>query len=290
MKVDFFIVGAPKAGTTSLYHYLNQHPSIEMSRIKEPNFFSSTSIKESGTYYNSTIVDNYEDYHLLFNSKNKGVLFGEASVSYLFYNDVANKIKKYNPASRIIIVLRNPIERAFSHYLMDYRLGLVTQRFENIVNSFQENIGNKNYLYQQYIQSGKYSEQVLSYINKFRRDHVLIIDYNKFTQDKHKIVKDIYSFLEVDADYSADLTINYNKFMISSYRIVNWFYSIRFIRKIIAFLLPDSCISYIKNQFFIFDFKPDMSLHTREKLKNIFREDIIKLSNILNKDFTKWLK
>ena len=114
MKVDFFIVGAPKAGTTSLYHYLNQHPAIEMSRIKEPNFFSSKSLKESGTYYRSIIVDNQEDYHSLFNLGNEGVLFGDASVSYLFYNDVANKIKNYNHLAKIIIVLRNPIERAFS--------------------------------------------------------------------------------------------------------------------------------------------------------------------------------
>ena len=287
MKVDFFIVGAPKAGTTSLYHYLNQHPEIEMSKVKEPNYFSSKSIKDQGTYYNSNIVDNHMEYHSLFNLDNKTALFGEASVSYLFYHDVPAKIKKYNESSKIIIVLRNPVERAFSHYLMDYRLGLVSQEFRNIINTLKESRDN-NLFYQQYIELGKYSEQVLRYINEFGIDNVLIIDYDNFKYNNKKVVQDIYSFLGVDVYFSPDFSVNFNKFILPN-KLIYRFYSIRLIRKLITAFLPVSMQVYIRRNFFLSN-KPLMSMKTRNQLKEVFKEDIIKLSKILDKDFKKWLR
>jgi len=84
MKVDFFIVGAPKAGTTSLYYYLNEHPEIEMSSQKESDYFSDAAIQEQGMYYGKNRIDTEEKYKGLFNTKKKDVIFGEGSVSYLF--------------------------------------------------------------------------------------------------------------------------------------------------------------------------------------------------------------
>ena len=103
MKVDFFIVGAPKAGTTSLYHYLNEHLEIEMSSQKEPNYFSDEALKRQGMYYRKNRIDNLEKYHDLFT--NKAVkLRGEASVSYLFYDDVPQKIKDYIVVNKIELI------------------------------------------------------------------------------------------------------------------------------------------------------------------------------------------
>ena len=102
MKVDFFIVGAPKAGTTSLYHYLNEHLEVEMSSQKEPDYFSDYALQEQGMYYGKNRIDNINKYHGLF-TPNAVKLRGEASVSYLFYNDVPQKIKNYNQKSKIII-------------------------------------------------------------------------------------------------------------------------------------------------------------------------------------------
>ena len=96
MKVDFFIVGAPKAGTTSLYHYLNEHPQIEMSSQKEPDYFSDAAIQKQGIYYGKNRIDTEEKYNTLFNTQKNDILFGEGSVSYLFYKNVASDIKKYN--------------------------------------------------------------------------------------------------------------------------------------------------------------------------------------------------
>ena len=96
MKVDFFIVGAPKAGTTSLYHYLNEHLEVEMSSQKEPDYFSDDALQEQGMYYGKNRIDTLDKYNNLFVNP-QAKLRGEGSVSYFFYDDVPNKIKKYNP-------------------------------------------------------------------------------------------------------------------------------------------------------------------------------------------------
>ena len=164
MKVDFFIVGAPKAGTTSLYHYLSEHPQIEMSSQKEPDYFSDKAINEQGMYYGKNRVNTLDKYESLFVQK-ESVVYGEASVSYLFYENVPEDIKKYNPNAKIIIMLRNPIERAFSHYLMDYRLGLISDSFENVLAKISKH-KNAHLFYQQYIEVSKYAKQIQRYLAK----------------------------------------------------------------------------------------------------------------------------
>ena len=135
MKVNTFIVGAPKAGTTSLHYYLQQHPEVCMSAIKEPNFFTAANV--SDLYYDVDPILNEDDYHLIFSDLKKKVV-GEASVSYLYYPLIADKIFEYNPKAKIIILLRNPVQRAFSHYLMDKRLGLCNVSLLEVIENPQK--------------------------------------------------------------------------------------------------------------------------------------------------------
>ena len=130
MKVNTFIVGAPKAGTTSLHFYLQQHPDVCMSEIKEPNYFTAQEVVK--LYYDVSPVNSEDWYHSIFTKPTRKVI-GEGSVSYLFYPEVAQKIYNYNPEARILIILRNPVQRAFSHYLMDFRLGLCNISLEEIL-------------------------------------------------------------------------------------------------------------------------------------------------------------
>ena len=144
MKVDFFIVGAAKSGTTSLYYYLNEHPEIEMSTQKETDFFSDSAIQKQGLYYGENRINTLEKYHNLFPTTQEKK-YGEASVSYLFYEDVPEKIKAYNSKGKIIIMLRNLVDRAFSHYLMDYRLGLISSTLEEVIECKSYNKKSKSF-------------------------------------------------------------------------------------------------------------------------------------------------
>ena len=110
------------------------------------------SLQKQGLYYGKNRISSMEQYHALFE---KSKVVGEASVSYLFYDDVPNKIKAYNASAKIIIMLRNLYSRAFSHYLMDYRLGLINQSFESVLAEKNRSI-KQELFYQQFVRLGLY--------------------------------------------------------------------------------------------------------------------------------------
>ena len=285
MKVDFFIVGAPKSGTTSLYKYLDGHKEIEMSAIKEPDFFSKESIENFGSYYTSKCVKDVKAYHALFEKKD--LLNGEASVSYLFFEDVASKIKQYNNDAKIIIMLRNPVDRAFSHYLMDYRLGLVNTKFEDIV----LNHSNKDSLfYKQYIEVGKYSNQVKRYVKTFGLKNIHIINYEDFNCSVENEFEKVLSFLNINKSTLGHLNIKHNTFLEPKNKIIKYIYKINFIRTNISRFLSPNIASMTKKIFFKKESKPILKDSTRKTLTELFRSDIESLSRITKNDFSKWIK
>ena len=288
MKVDFFIVGAPKAGTTSLYHYLSEHPQVEMSSQKEPDYFSDKAIHEQGMYYAKNRVNTLDKYESLFVQK-ESVVYGEASVSYLFYENVAEDIKKYNPNAKIIIMLRNPIERAFSHYLMDYRLGLISDSFENVLAKISKH-KNAHLFYQQYIEVSKYSKQIQRYLDFFEKDSILFIDYEDLKINVSKTVDQVYNFLHISTEFAADINTKHNTFTMPKNKVIRLIYSFVFLRKILTFLFPTYLVKNIRVLLFKSDKKPELLKETRSLLKRIFNDDIKKLEEVLAKNYSKWIK
>ena len=288
MKADFFIVGAPKAGTTSLYHYLEEHPEIEMSSQKEPDYFSDIPLQKQGMYYGKNRINTLDKYESLFAQK-EGVIYGEGSVSYLFYENVAEDIKKYNPNAKIIIMLRNPIDRAFSHYLMDYRLGLVSDSFEDIINK-KSKYKNAHLFYQQYIEVSEYAKQIQRYCNVFSTDNLLLIDYEDFKEDVAGTVGLVYDFLKVSTEFTADINTKHNTFTMPKNKGIRFIYSFVFLRKILTFIFPKSLVKNIKGLLFKADKKPELLEETRNQLKQFFSDDVRKLGGVLGKDYSKWTK
>ena len=288
MKVDFFIVGAPKSGTTSLYHYLSEHPQVEMSSQKEPNYFSDKAIHNQGMYYVKNRVNTLDKYESLFAQK-ESVVYGECSVSYLFYENVAEDIKKYNPNAKIIIMLRNPIERAFSHYLMDYRLGLISDSFENIIAKKSKH-KNAHLFYQQYIKVSKYAKQIQRYLDFFEKENILFVDYEDFKKNGSEIVFQVYDFLNISTEFGANINTKYNAFKMPKNNGIRFIYSFVFLRKILTYLLPKYLVNNIIVFLFKVDTKPELSMETRSLLIKIFKDDIKKLEEILSNDYLKWIR
>ena len=289
MKVDFFIVGAPKAGTTSLYHYLNEHPEISMSSQKEPDYFSDADLQNYGMYYGKNRIDTIKKYHNLFDNNSESKLKGEASVSYLFYKNVPQKIKTYNPEAKIIIMLRNPIDRAFSHYLMDYRLGLVSDSFEDIIDHKSVN-KNEKLFYQQYIELSEYASQIKRYLDVFNNTKILFIEYEDLKMDVTSIIKKTYLFLGVNQFYDPDLTKKHNTYTMPKNSIIRFVYSFVILRNIASLFLPKNLVNRIRVVLFKNDKKPVLLEKTRSRLAQYFTNDITTLTKMLNKDFSRWIK
>ena len=127
---SFLIVGAQKSGTTSLYHYLSQHPQVFMSSVKEPNFFAfeGQQVDYRGpagqpASINLYSVTDWDDYQRLFADAGAAVALGEASTLYMAVPGTAERIRQRIPDVRIIAILRDPVDRAFSSYLHCRRTG-----------------------------------------------------------------------------------------------------------------------------------------------------------------------
>ncbi|NEO53881.1 MAG: sulfotransferase [Okeania sp. SIO3B5] len=138
---NFLMIGAPKAGTTSLYEYLKQHPQVYLSEIKEPHFFSFEGRTQgfndpSRANFIRKKVTKIEDYKKLFEEVKDEVAIGEASTSYIYIPEAVERIKKYVPDVKIIAILRNPADRAFSHYLQHRKNG--TEVFLDFADALKE--------------------------------------------------------------------------------------------------------------------------------------------------------
>ncbi|MBW8049686.1 MAG: sulfotransferase domain-containing protein [Cytophagales bacterium] len=289
MLPNFFIVGAPKAATTFLYHHLNQHPEIYMSREKEPNYFSFEEISEQNLfhYYNKKGFKTLEEYEILFNNVKNEKAIGEASVSYLFYPKVPQKIHQLVSNAKIIIILRDPIDRGFSHYLMDYRLGLVHLTFEEIV--FQRVRHEKLPIYhQQYIELGFYYEQVKRYLDTFGLENVKVFFQEDLKKDTEKVLTSLFTFLGVNPNFRSNFEEKQNVFEIPKNDIIQYFYNIRKLRKALKSIMPKFLISQAKVLLFHKGKKAQLNNATKTYLKFFYREDINKLAKLLNRNLKNW--
>ncbi|WP_353686678.1 sulfotransferase [Thermodesulfovibrio sp. 3462-1] len=202
---NFFIVGAQKAGTTSLYEYLKEHPEIYMSPVKEPHYFAKDLDYENmrrDMKRTTIFIRTLEEYLELFNGVKNEKAIGEASPSYLYSKVAAYEIKKFNPDAKVIMILRDPVERAYSHYLMNLRDGLTSEKdfIKEVLSDLKK--PKKGWgISHLYIELGLYYEQVKRYLDTFPKDNVKILLYEDFKLNTYEVIKDIFSFLGVENNF-----------------------------------------------------------------------------------------
>ncbi len=280
MKVNTFIVGAPKAGTTSLHFYLNQHPKICMSSVKEPNFFSAKEVEN--LYYGSEIINSSKDYNSLFDFNCK--INGDASVSYLYYPQVAKRIYEYNNDAKIIIMLRNPTQRLYSHYLMDKRLGYCSISLQEIYN----NRDKYPLFFQQFFSLGNYSHQIKNYEEFFDKSQILILLYDDLKSDTESLVNSVFSFLKVEK-INIDLQIK-NQMLTPSNALLSRLYKYKFSRKLSHLLFSDFLKNKIKKSFFISKTKQELAESELKMVSNYYEDEISNLEILINTDLSSWKK
>jgi len=221
-KPEFFIVGAAKAGTTALQQMLTTHPAIYMSPIKEPNYFynevaisdlrsglqnklknenAEQWIKDGmkGELWNAFLTDE-QLYKKLFENALSNQFCGEASVSYLYSTQAAKNIFEYNPNAKIIILLRNPTERAWSHFQMETKMKITTSNFHNEFNknkSLAHPIWGRDPVF---LSGGKYYEQVKRFLDVFPKEQLLIYRYEDYKNDAAKTINTILKFIGLNVE------------------------------------------------------------------------------------------
>ncbi len=299
---NFLIVGAAKSGTTSLYYYLKQHPEVYMCPVKEPRFITAQFLKFSlERKWESEIekkrVNNFQEYKRLFESAVHNNAIGEASPDNLYYyNDAIKYIKKYLGNIKVIIILRNPVERAFSHYTMCIRDSIEFLSFEDALEA-EDGRQKEGFEFSLLYKSvGLYYKQVKAYLDNFT--HVKVYLYDDLSNNALDLIKDAYKFLGVSDSFVPDINTKYNvsglprnKFIYNFLNSKNLFKSA--IKPVVSTLLSEkkrkNILEHLKAKCLKIE-KLKMNSETREFLINYYREDILNLQGLINRDLSLWLK
>ena len=296
---NFLIAGAAKSGTTSLYYYLKGHPEIYLSPVKEPCFFThqilelpQQGIGDEKKFY----IKTFEDYCRLFQGAEGKKAVGEASADSVYlYDKTIPIIKRILGDPAIIILLRNPVTRAFSAYLHLVRDNREPLSFEEGLAEEEDRIQRNWQCMWHYKIRGLYYGQVKAFMKAFSRVKVVLHDDLKKTP--MSVVKEVFEFLGVDTSYQpTDTATRYNTSGIPRFKSLNNLFLMknivqRSIRNTGSFMLTEDrwvkLRDTLRGKLLV---KTEMKPETRAYLQQYFREDILKLRELTGKDLSAWLK
>jgi len=283
---NFFIVGAAKAGTTSLYRYLEQHPQVYMPSLKEPNYFSRLG-ERNGPQRFVAAVNDQDTYLALFEGAAGYPAVGEASASYLGLEETADAIREQIPDARIIILLRDPIERAHSHYLMAVRSGLQRLPFHEVILKEREdpNVGwGANW--HRYLML--YYPGVKRYLDVFGPERVLVLLTEDLKRDPRVMIGEVAEFLGLDTGPVAEIDFaeDYNPYRAPRHRLaplVMGSNTLRFVAMDVL-RIPRPALRFLRDRtLWKRQEKPVLEPRSLEVLREIFENDISKLEALLDR-------
>jgi len=278
---NFFIVGAPKAGTTSIYEYIKNHPQIFMSSIKEPNYFSINILNENDQL---KPIRNKKKYLDLFKNIKNEKIIGEASPFYLSDHDAPKLIHDVAPTAKILISIRDPVEREFSHFLMHYVAGETVRTFHD---QLQIEIKNHQTSSEYFaLKHGMYYENIKRYLDIFDKNQVKIIIFEEFIRNTEKSLQSLFDFLNIDLSIPENVDQVYNQFALPRNQISSSIIRNQTLKKIVKNILPRRTSTYIYETFFVKKGykKPDMKNEDRELLVRFYENDVEKIKTLLGRE------
>jgi hypothetical protein len=192
----FFLRGAPKAGTTSLYEYCAEHPEVCMSRPKETGFFFEN-YEKGIDWFSETHFSHYQGEEAI----------GEASAGNMMHREVAPRIREHCPEARLIFVLRDPVERVWSHYRFDINVGLLPPTTD-----FSELIRDESSEWREImIELGMYRDHLANYVEYFDREQMRIFLFRDFIEDTEDVVRRLFDFIGADPEADIDTGETHNE-------------------------------------------------------------------------------
>jgi hypothetical protein len=293
---DFLLAGSAKCGTTTIFQYLQRQSSVFLPELKEPFYFSFGNEKPTYTdaRFNSKVIWKTEEYVALFKNAKTSQLIGDASTSYLYtaektIQNVKSLYKEKASDLKIIVILRNPAERAFSHYTHLIRNGIEKLEFSEAIDPQNIEQRSKEMWGFDYTGYGLYGAQMEVFKNFFK--HILVLDYEELAQPNQMMEK-IYTFLDIKSPVKVEEKIEANPSGVPKSKFVTALIRSKRFKKIIKQITPSKALpifqkmkdSLLKKSIV----KPKISEQDNQYLREFFLQDIEKLEGILNKNFNSW--
>jgi hypothetical protein len=310
---NFIVAGAPTSGTTSLYHYLCQHPQVYMCPIKEPTFFAAADIlsrenllpmierqrpalqaylEGSNQRRHQLLVTKWDDYLRLFQNVRDHIAIGEASVSYIMFPSAAPAIRSKLPGVRLIFLLRDPTERLFSAYLKSLG-GNPHVTFRTWVLNAMNSHGDRRQGVPGFpipLDGGLYATQLGRFLDIFPRNQVRIYLYESCRADARAVLRDILAFLGVDPNHPIDMSRQYNETSVPRFPAVA-----RLRQRILGNVplttwLPAPVGQALRNFYSRrkhgFTLDPD----DRRMVIDYYRDEIQRTQDLIGRDLSAWLR
>lgn len=295
---NFLIIGAGRAGTTSIYHYLRQHPDVFMSSIKETNFFAYRALSDpsSETARSASFpVRSLEEYQTLFGGASGARAIGEASPRYMAVGRTVEEIADVLPEARLIAILRDPIERGYSSYLFHRRDGRERRSFEQAIREEREGVCEQELRYGQrhYVGLGFYDRMLAPYFERFPPSRIGVFLFDDLVRDPSALLRGLFRFLDVDPSFEPDLSVRYNASGVprrvwarAAFKKRHWV--VRAKRSLPGPLRHgmDRWIEALRSPLLEV---PPLSDETRRELASLYAQDVARLEERLGRDLKSWL-
>lgn len=282
---NLFIVGTPKAATTTLHDVLANHPEVNMSLIKEPHFYS-----EIGQNVPSVrSVQSLEEYQSLFVRKGNYKYRGESSVSYMYDCHALLRIKAVSPNAKIIVMLREPVARMFSHWTMDLRDGIQNLGFREAVLSDLKKQEKGFGVSHMYVDCSLYSEQVAFIRKTFGNKNVFIGFFEDLKSNQVNFMRHLACWLEIDdSTERLSITVKSNPASEPRNRFVKSLFHNFKVRKVLKKALPEFSKAHIRDLVLKPAEKHSIALEDYLFFKEYFAQDVKSLRAIVEWDYAKW--
>jgi hypothetical protein len=295
---NFLIIGAAKGGTTSVWQQLSQHPAVYMHPDKRLEYFSfeSDRIFAGPPPLNASRepVSTIHQYKAAFVASRGATAVGEASNTYLYSEAAASRVHDEIPDVRIIAILRNPAERAFSRYLQLRRSGRETETFSVALAREDQRIRENWWPEFHYVAGGLYHRQLSRYYSLFPAHQIRIYLFEQLVSDMRLVLGDMFRFLGVDDSFDPpDKAVYSASGLVRSKAIHGGLKVLRAARPIVAKALPSKPRQFvlrvaaaINNRNLV---KPPLPAKDRAYMIEKYRDDTLRLQDLLNVDLCKWL-
>ena len=288
---SFVIIGAAKAGTTALYWYLADHPQVFMSPVKETNYFAYGLDDEGNPLYGDPDLHRFPvqtsaAYEELFSGAGEALAIGEASPIYLECPQSAARIRETLPEARIICGLREPVDRAYSDYLMYLRArGRRLDPARDLTASSDWARPDSHWM-----QISRYHEALSRYFYLFPREQIHVFLFEDFRSDALGCVRDIYRSVGVYPGFVPDLDTPHNIGGMPSSRTLEKVFTSRSVRKAIEPLIPRRAADMARRlRTKNLKKAPPLPKDLKTELSRHFRDDIGKTSELIGKSLEHWL-
>ena len=279
---DFLIAGTAKAGTTSLYYYLCQHPQVFARTLKELNYFAyGDPVVTEGWPHLPFRAKTWEAYLEFFASAPADHLTGEASPIYFDSPQAVSQIAQRLPQTKVIISLRDPRARAYSGYLMHVREGHKPLTDDQFLESNAR-----------FIVGGFYFEKLCRYFEQIDRDRLKIVLFDDIRSDIVSVMRDLYEFLGLeDKDYKARIDRKHNVASYPRLHGLNAFLTNEFVKKNVAPMMP-AWIRQSGRKLIKFNrgAAPRLTPELRARLTEVYRSDVLKVQDLIDRDLSMWLQ